>query len=249
MHHSSTVLCLNCYRTGHRRQDPCPNQGIVSCSKCFLTNVFSKTCNCHYPQKPRPPQALRLVGDSGAPRIFIDLEIHGRYFEALINTASTETQIGNTVLKWLLELGYSSHQDHPKYIRVPIKNNGHPVEINCKVQRYLEYPLEIGMDYICQSGFSFQMGTIKVTSKHSPIMRNPNHYDYLYNLQPHGMALKRYLERKGERLRSNYIDHDPAVRSYTPPGSPPVKRQKTSGSRIRSVVNEYFNSDKRISKK
>lgn len=61
------ILCLNCYRTGHCRNDPCPNPGIVACSQCFLVNVFTQRCNCQNPQKPRPLQTLRLVGEHDTP--------------------------------------------------------------------------------------------------------------------------------------------------------------------------------------
>ena len=123
-----SVLCLNCFRSGHHRQDPCTNPGIIACSRCFLVNVFSKTCNCHDRLKPKPPQALRLAGASNAPLMFMDLQIHGRNYEVLINTSLTESRIGNNVLKWLFELGYSSQDAYPTKLKVPITlNNGRTI--------------------------------------------------------------------------------------------------------------------------
>lgn len=227
-------LCLNCYHTGHHRQS-CPNQGIIACSICFLANVFTKGCNCKNPQHPKSRQTLRFVEDH---IMFVDVEIHGREFPALINPSSKITKIGNTVLNWLFERGYSSREEHPSYLTIPIITHGQPIKLKCKVQSFLEASLELGTDFLARQGFKFQLGNIQLDSRRSPIMKTPNEYEYLYNMKPWGEYLNRYLERKHEiqppkdRKRRNDDKGEP---KYV---TPKIKRSSKSRSppSIRSVV-------------
>lgn len=229
-------LCLNCYRTGHHRQS-CSHQGIIACSICFMANVFTKGCNCKDPQKPKSRQTLRFVEDH---IMFVDVEIHGREFAALINPSSKITKIGNQVLVWLFERGYSSREEHPSHLTIPIITHGQPIELTCKVQRFLETSLELGTDFLVRQGFKFQLGNIQLDSRRSPIMKTPNDYEYLYNMKPWGESLNRYLERKHgsqkpkERKRKNDDKGEP--KSITPK----IKRtsKPRSSPSIKSVVIE-----------
>lgn len=192
------VLCLNCYRTGHHRHS-CPYQGIVACSICFMTNVFTQNCNCKFPQKPKPRQTLRFVEDH---LMVVDVEIQGREFEALINPSSKVTKIGNIVLNWLYERGYSSKEQHPSHLTIPIVTHGKPIELTCKVQRFLENSLELGTDFLARQGFKFQLGNIQLDSKRSPVMKSSDQYEHLYNMEPWGDSLRQYLERKNQNHQS-----------------------------------------------
>lgn len=226
-------LCLNCYRTGHHRQS-CTYQGIIACSICFRANVFTQTCNCKKPHKPKPKQTLRFVEDN---LMYIDVEIHGREFQALINTSSKITRIGNTVLNWLFERGYSSKEEHPSYLTIPIITHGQPIKITCKVQRFLENSMELGTDFLARQGFKFQLGNLQLDSRRSPIMRGPSQYEYLYNMKPWGDTLKHYLERKESYYnhRKRRIDDE---REYTPK----INRKSDSRSpqRMLSAVSRTF---------
>lgn len=85
-HFTENNLCLNCYQTGHHRY-ACPNHGIVACSICFLTNISTQKCNHKNPQSQTylPRQNLRFVEGS---LMYIDVDIYGRKFEALINSST-----------------------------------------------------------------------------------------------------------------------------------------------------------------
>lgn len=191
------ILCLNCYQTGHRRQDPCPNSSLIGCSNCLRREVLTSMCNCKDHDKPDPPQTLRFVkGKSGGVLIFIDVEIRGKYFETVINTRAEETLIGNSVYTWLLQLGYSSKDE--RRITVPIKVIGPALDLKCKIQKFLEYPIEIGTDFIFSKGFTFGLFNVFLDSRRSPVANTPNEVNYLYDLVPDGLALRRYLERKGQ---------------------------------------------------
>lgn len=215
-HFTEEDLCLNCYRTGHHRY-ACPNQGIIACSICFMSNVFTKNCNCKNPQKPRPRQTLRFVKDH---LMFVDVEIHGREFPALINTSSKITKIGNTVLNWLLEVGYSSKEEYPSKLTIPILTHGQPIELSCKVQRFLENHLELGTDFLTRQGFKFQLGNIQLDSHLSPIMESPKQYEYLYSMRPWGSKLQHYLDRKRSNetsvSRKRKIDANNVLDSQSP---------------------------------
>lgn len=219
-------LCLNCYRTGHHRHS-CPYQGIVACSICFMANVFTQNCNCKNSQKPRARQALRFVEDH---LMFIDVEIYGHKFEALINTSSKVTKIGNIVLNWLYEKGYSSEEQHPSHLKIPIVTHGKPIELTCKVLRFLENSVELGTDFLTRQGFKFQLGSIQLDSKRSPVMKNPRHYDHLYNMEPWGDALKQYLDRKN----SSHNSDNRKRTSYIPRGKRIYKSKSTHY--MRSVI-------------
>lgn len=195
------LLCLNCYRTGHHRF-ACKNQGIIACSICFLSNVFTQRCNHQKPQNqnPIPRQTLRFVHGN---IMYVDVDVYGQTFEALVNPSSKVTKIGISVLEWLYELGHSSKEEHPSHLRVPLLTMGQPIELICKVTRFLENPLELGTDFMVRHGFKFQLGNIQIDSKRSPIMKNPTSFEYLYNMEPWGDDLRSYLNRKRELQHRN----------------------------------------------
>lgn len=228
------VLCLNCYKTGHRRHDPCPNSSIMACSRCFRRDVISDMCNCRNRDKPNPPQTLRFVKGNVHPLLFIDVEIRGRYYEAVINTRAEESIIGNSVFKWLTELGYSSNDQ--RRITVPIKIVGPPIDLKCKIERYLEYPLEIGMDYLFQKGLTFGFLNVFLNSKYSPVSTYPNETNYVYDLVPEGLPLREYLERKGQLPTNNEKKRS----GQSSPRAPPKKRVKSEISKpIKDTPRKY----------
>lgn len=120
---------------------------------------------------------------------------------------------------------------------------GQPLELTCKVQRFLEHSLELGSDFMKHHGFKFQLGNIQLDSRCSPVMKTPKSYEYLYDMEPWGNDLRQYLENKRQlqyQPRSRYANNKPNTKSY-PPSRIELNRDKRSICSV--VISKPINKD------
>lgn len=184
-----------CYRTGHSSRGPCPNDGIISCTRCFRAYVFSNGCYCMDKRRPEPCQVLRLIGKPKAPRWFIDLSIKGENFPAMLNTSITRCRVTNGFAKWWNSFDSIKSPHEPNMILLEIQRKGRRIQITCDVVDKLEddFDIELGTELMTFLGYTFTMENITVKSNHSPVLSNPHEMEFVYNFPSLGADLRLFL--------------------------------------------------------
>lgn len=200
--------CLYCYDHNHLTAN-CTDLTISSCSKCFKLNVSEDKCNCEDFQKPHPLLLLRLAGDSHAPRWFMDLEIHGRKFIALVNSALIKGRVRRDVALWMSSVSGESTDLNKETITLKVDRNDLILRIPCDIIETQEHDINLGADVMKFFGYTFTMDHITLDSKRSYVSPSPYHINYGYNIPDRGEQLRKHLQSKPVFLRQpqNIMDH------------------------------------------
>lgn len=197
-------LCFNCYRQGHNRFEKCPNPFIIACSKCFQINVFTNRCQCQNPDSKFPGQTLRLAGNKKAPKIYIDIEICGFMFHALYNSSISTTRINHDLASWLFDLTELVCDDvdrNVNKVQVPIARRGRQMNLECRIVKYQERPIELGQDYVYHQGFTFKFDDLTIRSRNSPVSTFPDEINFLYNIPELGASLRHFVKKYGGEVQ------------------------------------------------
>lgn len=209
----STKPCSHCYHLGHLSNEPCPNDGIVSCTKCFRAYVFSKGCNYLNRRLPYPPQALRLVGGKKSPAWITDVSINGQLLPAMLNTGIARCQVSAAFAQWWQII--NSINTNSNIISIEIKRKGRRIRVACDVVDSImeigeNIHIQFGRELMTFLGYSFTMEDITIKSNHSPILSSIYECEYIYNLPSIGEDLRTYLIRKRHFLKRK----NPVYRNY-----------------------------------
>lgn len=134
--------CFRCYQRDHPPQDDCPNEGLIACTRCFRTYVFSKGCNCLDKRQPEPCQVLRLIGKPKAPRWFTDVKIRDKIFPALLNSSITRCRVSSKFAEWWNSFESSKPSPHNNMIILEIQRKGRHIQITCDITDNFEDDLQ-----------------------------------------------------------------------------------------------------------
>lgn len=196
--------CFHCYRKGHSKHVSCVNHGIVSCTSCFRVNVFSNKCNCKHPKRKQPSQILRIVGNDKFHKWYTDLELHDQNIPARLNPFINRSRINHQLATWWNYKQNKPNAKHDEIITIKIIKKGVHLKLLCDVVDSKEY-IELGMDYMIQSGYSFTMEGITINSGLSPVLSSPFEKEFVYNLPTIGDDLRNYLQTKKFFLKRGRI--------------------------------------------
>lgn len=205
----ASTVCLNCYGMGHRR--PCSEPGIIACSKCFVVNHFTISCNCYREENERIKptcQVYRMAGDPEKPLFYMDVMITFRTFEAQVSTGQTTTTINHHLAKWLDDLTDlvvdNNHEENAENtMMVPINHRGQTIRLSCNIVRYQEQEIILGTDYLMKKGFTSIVDNIKL-NQNSIVLSHPREIQFVYNL-PGKEPLRRFVRTHGGKLRNSRI--------------------------------------------
>lgn len=190
--------CFHCYKLGHSSREACPNDGLIACTRCFRTYVFSNGCNCLDKRQPEPCQVLRLIGKPKAPRWFTDLKIRDQTFPAMLNSSISRCRVSSVFANWWNSLKPNKNAQDANMILLEIQRKGRCIRITCDVTADFEDDLhiQIGTELMTFLGYTLTMENISVKSNHSPVLSTPYEIEYVYNLPTVGVDLRDYLIRK-----------------------------------------------------
>lgn len=196
--------CFHCFKCDHPRQTRCTNHGIITCTKCFRLNVFTNKCNCKSPKRRSPAQVLRIVGTTRLQKWYIDLELHDQNIPARINPCINRSRVNHQLANW-----WQSKRDESVYrdtnsLTLKTIRKGVSINIICDVVESDEL-IELGMDFMITTGYSFAIEGITINSEHSPILSSPFEKEYVYNLPTRGKDLRTYLQKRKFFLKKGRV--------------------------------------------
>lgn len=156
--------CFRCYQLSHSTRERCPNNGLISCTRCFRANVFTNGCNCLDKKQPEPCQVLRFIGNPKSPRWFTDLKIHDQIVPAMINTSITRCRVSVTFAKWWNSYNSSNKTNDQTMILLAITRKERQIQIPCDVINNLEenIHIEIGTELMTFLKYTFTMENITI---------------------------------------------------------------------------------------
>ncbi|KAL5290010.1 hypothetical protein ACFFRR_009791 [Megaselia abdita] len=148
---------FHCSRLGHSLKEFCPNDGMITCTKCFRVNVFSTGCNCSDRIQPDPPQILRQIGRPKAHKWYTDVSVHDRLFPAMINTSITRCQVSTTFADWWESVNIISTDQPPSLTIIEIQRKGRRLRITCDILRDFEDDVHIhlGTELMTFLGYTY----------------------------------------------------------------------------------------------
>lgn len=176
---SDSSICIRCYNYGHTKEEPCIQEIVVSCSKCYHMNFLTMHC-CELPVMD-DNKYLKTVHLAGRPipRFFMDVKIKGRAIAAMIHTNLSKSKVDVAVIHYLNQLHPGiENMASTGSMMITMRTNGKFYELDCDVTRLNDGILiHLGVDFLKRNKIILRLdGENLCKVKGHPLQEKPSRF-------------------------------------------------------------------------